>query len=94
MFELSELSGYSLRELLMLGLDAATMVIEAREKGHVIIEATPEGRALTEYSFPEPLAVSTAIQDLLEDPCSLSLQRAIADLDPDNSSVPRRPDSD
>ena len=87
MQKLAERSGYSLTELVKLGIAAATVVIEARENGHVIVEATAEGQILTEISFPETSTTRNKIvRNLLAEPCSLSLERAIADLDPDHET--------
>jgi hypothetical protein len=87
MRELSERSGYSMKELLIVGLVAAKVILEVREKGNVLVEATPEGKAVAEYKFPEPRSKTDDItRSLLSDTYSLSLERAIADLDPDRET--------
>ena len=91
--KLAERSGYSPAELVSLGLATVRMVIEAQEQGHVIVEMTREGKKLSKIRFPEPRStiIDAASRDLLSEPCSLSLHRAIADLDPDNNTAPGRP---
>jgi hypothetical protein len=91
--KLAERSGYSPAELVSLGLATVRMVIDAQEQGHVIVEMTREGKKLSKIRFPEPRStiLDAASSDYLSEPCSLSLQRAIADLDPDNKTAPGRP---
>jgi hypothetical protein len=56
--QLSKRHGYTFAELVRLGLSAVKAILEAQEQGHIIVEATREGKALTEIQFPNRANVS------------------------------------
>jgi hypothetical protein len=88
--DLAERNGYSERDFLMWGLSLAKLVLEEREQGNSLILIDEEGRPLSKILLPEvnSQVIDKTVREILDDPCSLSLARAIADLDPDSTNSP------
>lgn len=82
---IAERNGYSDRDFLLWGLSLAKLVLEEKEQGNSLILINEEGKPVSKIVPPEVNVklVEQTVRELLEEPHSLSLERAIADLDPD-----------
>jgi hypothetical protein len=83
--DIAERNGYSDREFLLWGLSLAKLVLEEKEQGNSLILIDDDGKPISRIIPPEvnDKLVDETVRELLEEPHSLSLERAIADLDPD-----------
>lgn len=83
--DIAERNGYSDREFLLWGLSLAKLVLEEKELGNSLILIDDDGKPISRIVPPEAndKIVDQTVRELLEEPHSLSLERAIADLDPD-----------
>jgi hypothetical protein len=77
---------YEPSELVRLGITVAQLLIREKELDHKFIVTNADGDIIREWIFPEPQSVmDTEARKILESTGpSTSLERAIADLDPDN----------
>lgn len=81
---LAQRNGYGDREFFILGASLAKLALEEQEQGHRLILIAEDGKPLTKIVLPEPQAdIEGTVKNILGEPYSLSLERAIADLDPD-----------
>ena len=63
----------------------AKLVLEEHEQGHTLILIDEAGKPLSKIVMPQPESelIDNTAREILSEPYSLSLERAIADLDPD-----------
>ncbi len=81
---LAERNGYSDRDFFLWAASLAKLVLEEHEQGNALILVDGNGQPLSKIILPEPISglMENTVRNILSEPYSLSLERAIADLDP------------
>ena len=90
--DVAQRNGYSEKEFFLMGLELARLVLEEQERGNKVIITSQSGDALTRVALPEPESsrINTVVKSIVERAHPSPLERAIADLDPDNPSQHQR----
>ena len=83
--DLAERNGYTDKDFLLWGLSLAKLVLEEKEHGNSLIIIDDDGKPISKIVLPEvnDRFVDQTVRELLGETHSPSLERAIADLDPD-----------
>jgi hypothetical protein len=83
--DLAERNGYTAADLFRWGAGLAKLLLEEQEQGHTLILIDEAGKPLSKIVLPQSQCgvIANAAREILSEPYSLSLERAIADLDPD-----------
>ncbi len=87
---LAERHGYTAKDLILWGISLARLALEEHEKGNSLILMNGTGKPLSKIVLPQipSWLLEDTLRQITREPNSLSLEQAIADLDPD----PRRID--
>jgi hypothetical protein len=80
---LAERRGYSDIEYVRLALGLMKKAVEVEEQDHQLIVATRDGEVITQLVLSEPQGMKSVVQKILDEHRISSLDRTIADLDPD-----------